>query len=166
MIAFIHLKTVNFSLRMVPMIKQILLLVTCLLFTSSLRAQEYVAIVPVMGDAIEKDKSHSVTGDFIRKYNRAAEHKAIEQKKMDRILKDAKYEWNASFSELSNALAIARLLSVPYVITSTFQKENNGFKAEIKIFDLQEQKYTKKIVGLGTRRLNKKRSLENLGNGI
>jgi hypothetical protein len=122
-------------------LRTLLFLLTLLSFLSLSVAREYIAIAPAIGKDVSRESSNSITHYFIRKYNKVAGTKAIEYQKFSAKLKENGFIWNTSFSDLSNALALARMLSVNYIILADFQKT----ECHITIFDLMQNTSIEKI---------------------
>lgn len=114
-----------------------------LLLCSLLSAEtvERVAVAPFFVKGISEAKSDTLRGAFIAKYNESAKFKAVEQEKMDFILDETEFHKSNIVSELSYALALGRLLSVQYIIVSSFEKTKKESVCTFKVIDAETQKY-------------------------
>lgn len=122
------------------------LFLSIILCYSAILAYDYIAVVPFTVKGIAKEESSTLTDIFVNKYNKAAKYKIMELSQSDQILKELKFKWDPSFSELSNALAMARLLSVQYIITGQIEKQNNISECNLKVFDFRANKRIKNII--------------------
>ena len=104
------------------------------LYCLSIFAYDYIAVAPFTGKGIPKKESSTLTNIFIKKYNAAAKHKIMERSQSNQILKELEFKWDPGFSELSNALAMARLLSVQYIILGHIKVQNKTSECTFRIF--------------------------------
>lgn len=127
------------------------ILLSIILYCLSLFAYDYLAVAPFTGQGISKEESSTLTNIFIKKYNAAAKHKIMARSQSDQILKELEFKWDPAFSILSNALAIARLLSVPYIIIGHIEVQNKTSKCNFQVFDFKTNKciktFTKSLQG-------------------
>ena len=121
------------------------LFLSIILCYSTILAYDYIAVVPFTVKGIAKEESSTLTDIFVNKYNKAAKYKIMERSQSDQILKELEFKWDPSFSDLSNALAMARLLSVQYIITGQIEKQNNISECNVKVFDFRANKRIKNI---------------------